>query len=97
MRWFRKKKPEPTGRVIDMTKTGWGHNISMSRDINDRGEWKAAIWVGNRPEVGDEIIWKNSAGIVKSLITSVEATRNVWDMSFIEGEITHLNDQRIAK
>lgn len=97
MKFFSRKahKVTPTGKVIDMTKTTWGHNISMSQSPDDKGNWRAAIWNGSGAAVGDELTWMHSNGIVKSILTKVEHTGNVWDMYFVEGTITHLNDERI--
>lgn len=97
MRLFKKKHKRltPTGRVINMTRPHWGHNLSISRDIDAKGRWRASVWVSTRPKVGDEIAWAHEAGTVKSIITKVDSTPNVWDMYFIEGTITHLNEERI--
>jgi hypothetical protein len=94
---WMKPKVKPTGKVIDMTRMGWGHNMSFSKHPEHGAyDWRSAIWYGNGVSVGDEIIW--SAGDkkdheVKSIITKVEHTGNVWDMYFIEGEVTHINGQ----
>lgn len=91
-----KRKPKPTGKVIDMTRTYWGHNMSFSQ-LPEHGayDWKSAIWYGGGAAVGDEIIWGAEDGIVRSIITKVEHTGNVWDMYFIEGIVTHINDEAI--
>jgi hypothetical protein len=91
----RNRKLEPTGKVIDMTKTFWGHNISMSTGPDDKGLWRAAIWNSNGARVGDELTYMTNAGVVRSIITNVESAPGVWDMYFVDGRITHLNDRKV--
>ena len=93
MKWFRKKhKITPTGRVIDITRPRWGHNISLMDVHDSKGTIKYAIWVSKRPEVGDEIIWASAHGQVKGMVSGVTPASSVWDMSFITVTNVRLDD-----
>ena len=88
----RKPKVKPTGKLIDMTRMFWGHNMSFSTHPEHGSyNWKSAIWYGNGCAVGDEIVWTVQDTPVKSIITKVKSAPNVWDMYFIEGVVTHID------
>lgn len=93
----RKPKVKPTGKIIDMTRMGWGHNMSFSKHP-EHGlyDWRAAIWYGAGVSVGDEIIWTVNDEVITSIITKAEWTGNVWDMYFIEGVVTHIGEVRVT-
>lgn len=81
--WF-KKKITPTGRVIDMTRTYWGHNLSLTKVDGKKGTMEFSIWNSTAPVVGDTIIWKSASGRVRSVIHEVKSAPSVWDMYFIK-------------
>lgn len=94
---FKPKKPKPTGKVINMKKMHWGHSMSFSKHPEHGAyDWRSAIWYGPGCSVGDELEWDTGGGIVRSILTKVEHTGNVWDMYFIEGTVTHINDKEIT-
>ena len=100
MELFKRRKPKvvPTGKTIDMLRMGWGHNLSFSKEATmDDLDWRSAIWYGSGVSVGDEIIWRGNPDsyVIRSIITKAEHTGNVWDMYFIEGTVTHINDEPV--
>lgn len=95
LRELFKKSVPLTGRTIDMTRSarGWGHNFSIVKD--NRTTARFAIWVTPRPKVGDKLEYEVSQGLVSVVITSVEWTRNVDDMYFIDVKALTLNGEDV--
>lgn len=85
MKWF-KKQVKPTGKVIDMTRKYWGHNFEiMGWENKSKETFKAAMWYGYGPNVGDVMEWRDAEGRTrKGLIVDVERAPSVWDMYFIK-------------
>jgi hypothetical protein len=78
---FGEPKPKPiakTGRVIDMTRTTWGHNFSMIGEVD--GYRTAFLWCTPGPKAGDQIKWKTNYGFAILDIVESEWTVNVDDM-----------------
>lgn len=77
--------PTPTGRVIDMTRPRWGHNMSISYWWSDpKNSFHAAVWLSQAPRVGDIIQWRTPYGRCDGLIYEVEACRDPWDMYWVD-------------
>lgn len=86
----RKKHIESTGRVIDMTKTRWGHNFEIMHWWSDpKDSFRAAVWVPIAPNEGDTLRWRTVYGICEAMITEVESCRDPWDMYFVNATIVN--------
>lgn len=83
----KKTKIVPTGRVIDMTRTGWGHNIEVWPQDTEKPAWTGFIWVTPGARVGDKIRWKTEYGQAVVLVTECQWTGNVDDMYRITVEL----------
>lgn len=88
---FGRKKvkiPENTGRIIDMTKTFWGHNMEVMNWWSDPDDtFHAAIWNSKRPVPGDIIRWKTTYGTAEGIVLVAKSAESVWDMSFVDVKI----------
>lgn len=89
-------KVELTGRTINMTRGNrtWGHNVSFIREKNAKSA-RFAIWVTPRPKVGDQMTYEVGQGVVTTVITNVEWTRNVDDMYWIDVKPLKLDGEDI--
>lgn len=61
-------------RTIDMTRRGWGHNISLIHwdrsDVNE--EQQLFIWLTPRPKVGDLLLLQGERGTIRMSIVQVK-------------------------
>lgn len=81
-----------TGRVIDMLRPTWGHNLeTVSNDGN--GHLRFAVWLTPEPRVGDRMKYEVQHGVNIVRIDNVKWTGNVDDMYFIDTTVV----ERIPK